>query len=113
MSDLPTFPQLIQDTKLLSEVIAQLEKDLSESNPDLISLNFENVDQLIEAVADLLWELHSRSQQSLFNLLYRIDLPENKVEETVNSEGFDWSLLAELILKRELQKVVIRRHYSE
>lgn len=113
MTDLPALPQVIQDQKLLKEVIAQLEKDLSESHPDLHSLQFTSVDDLLETVADVLWELHSRSQQNVFNLLYRIDLPESKVQETVSSDGFDWNLLAELILKRELQKVILRRHFSK
>ncbi len=113
MTNVPELSQAIQDQKLLAEVIAQLEKDLSESHPDLVQLNFANVEQLIETVADLLWELHSRSQQNLFNLLYRIDLPESKVQETVSSDGFNWNALAELILKRELQKVVLRKRFSK
>lgn len=113
MADLPALSHLLTDTKLLSEVIAQLEKDLGESHSDLESLQYSNVEDLIETVADILWELHSRSQENLFNLLYRIDLPETRVQETVNSEGFEWNVLAELILKRELQKVVLRRHYSK
>lgn len=113
MADLPALSHLLSDTKLLSEVIAQLEKDLGESQSDLESLQYSDIEDLIEAIADILWELYSRSQQSLFNLLYRIDLPESKVQETVNSEGFDWNALAKLILKRELQKVVMRRHYSQ
>ncbi|MFT5278492.1 MAG: hypothetical protein ACI9P8_000117 [Bacteroidia bacterium] len=113
MTELPNLPVLVQDSELLSEVITQLEKDLGESHPDLVSLEYSNVEDLIETVADLLWELHSRSQENLFNLLYRIDLPETKVQETINSEVFEWHGLAELILKRELQKVVLRKHFSK
>lgn len=113
MTDLPALTHVIRDTRLLSEVIAQLEKDLNESHSDLVQLKYTSVDQLIETVADLLWELHSRSQQNLFNLLYRIDLPESKVQETLSSDGFEWNALAELVLKRELQKVILRRHFSK
>lgn len=113
MTELPDFPSLPQDQKLLSEVIAQLEKDLGESYSDLEPGRFQDINYLVETVADILWEIHSKSQQNLFNLFYRIDLPEAKIQNVLTSDGFDWNALAELILKRELQKVVIRRHFSK
>ena len=112
MDHLPELTKVIQDQKLLSEVLSQIEKDLGESHANLTQLEYTDITDLIETLADILWEIHSRSKQGIFNLLYRIDLPESKVQETVSSEGFDWNLLAQLILKRELQKVILRRHFS-
>lgn len=113
MTELPDFPSLPKDQKLLSEVLAQLEKDLGESYSDLEPEQFQDINHLVEIVADILWEVHSKSQQTLFNLFYRIDLPESKIQNVLTSDGFDWNALAELILKRELQKVVLRRHFSK
>ena len=113
MTELPEFHTLPQDQKLLAEVVAQLEKDLGESHSDLEPEQFQNVAYLLETVVDILWEMHDRSQENLFNLFYRIDLPETKIQDVLTSGEFDWNALAELILKRELQKVVLRRHFSK
>jgi len=112
MVNLPELPLLVKDTKLLSEVIAQLEKDLGESYPDLVSIEFSDTEQLLETVADILYDIHERSASRFHNLLYRIDVPENCVAEYLTSSGFDWTEMARLILKRELQKVVLRQHFS-
>ena len=113
MANLPGLIELTKETELLSEVLAQLEKDLGDSHQELVSLRNSNVEQVVETIADFLWELYSRSQQNLFNLFYRIDLPEDKVQELLRSDGFEWNALAELILKRELQKVILRRRFSK
>lgn len=113
MVDLPELPQLIKDDKLLLEVIAQLEKDLGESYPDLASIEYVEVDQLITQLADILYDIHARSSSRFHNLLYRIDVPENQVQNNITSSGFDWPELARLILKRELQKVVLKRYFGK
>jgi hypothetical protein len=100
------------NSQLLSETLQQLRKDLGENWPDDHEVEEMNLPDLICLVADVLYEVNRRSQQTLFNLFYRIDLPETKVQESLNSDGFDWNALAELIFKRELQKVVLRRHFS-
>ena len=101
------------NSQLLSETLQQLKKDLGVNWPDGYELYGMNLSDLIDLVADVLYEVNRKSQQNLFNLFYRIDLPEIKVQETLSSDGFEWSRLAELILKRELQKVVLRRHFSK
>jgi hypothetical protein len=100
------------NSQLLSETLQQLRKDLGENWPDDHEPGQMVLSDLIGLVADVLYEVNRRSQQTLFNLFYRIDLPETKVQESLNSDGFDWNALAELIFKRELQKVVLRRHFS-
>jgi hypothetical protein len=116
---IPESPPLNEDlsfyannSQLLSATLQQLRKDLGENWPDDHEAKEMNLPDLICLVADVLYEVNRRSQQNLFNLFYRIDLPETKVQESLNSDGFDWNVLAELILKRELQKVVLRRHFS-
>jgi len=49
----------------------------------------------------------------LLNLLYRIDVNESKVSTIVNDTTVNSlsEAIADLIIRRELQKIVIRRHY--
>jgi len=56
--------------------------------------------------------LEEADTQQLLNLIYRIDIPEKLFKETIYSRGTDLNMLAELIVKRELQKVVLRAHYA-
>jgi hypothetical protein len=51
--------------------------------------------------------------ERFWSLLYGIDLNESKVREALFGEDVNTlQLLTDLILKRELQKVVIRNHYA-
>lgn len=101
------------NSQLLSETLQQLRKDLGENWPEDHEPEGMALSGLIDLVADVLYEVNRKSQQNLFNLFYRIDLPETKVQEMLTSDGFYWSGLAELILKRELQKVVLRKHFAK
>jgi hypothetical protein len=57
---------------------------------------------MLENQADRFW-----------NLLYSIDLDETKVKDAIfGKDTNSIQLLTDLILKRELQKVVIRNFYS-
>jgi hypothetical protein len=59
----------------------------------------------------LLWEDTRKLQQ----LLYRIDISEKRAMEALRGEPGRTppQMLTELIIKRELQKVVIRRMYKQ
>jgi hypothetical protein len=55
----------------------------------------------------------NRDIARLFSLLYRIDIDEKTIRNT--TDGHDIapaSTIAEVIIKRELQKVVLRKHYE-
>jgi hypothetical protein len=50
---------------------------------------------------------------AMFNLLYRVDVSEKQLKDGMPTPGIDPILVAELVVKRELQKVVLRKQYSQ
>lgn len=100
---------------LLQEVVAQLNKDFQLNGFDVEfsgkgeSAYQELTDQLVPVIEYML----ENQAERFWNLLYSIDLNESKVKEALFGEDTNSiQLLTDLILKRELQKVVIRHFYS-
>ena len=58
-------------------------------------------------------ELEKLSMQQVFNFLYRVDISEQQLMRGMPTPGLDLDLFSELIIKRELQKVVLRKLYSD
>lgn len=55
-----------------------------------------------------------KNKNKMYNLLYRIDISEKQIKNAFESSGRPFSeTLTELIMKRELQKVVTRKIYSQ
>ncbi len=98
------------DLEIIRDTIAQIKKDLSIFDLDIVFSGNEKTayrevkDQLIILFRDLL----TRDAEKVFNLLYRIDVSENKVKEAPSSVAFE-EYIAELVLERELLKVVMRK----
>ncbi len=100
-----------------------LEKTLDQAEKDFLSAGIElklhGGAATFESICNLLQEKLEGILQyqagALNNLLYRIDLSESKIKSLhVDKSEKPFSLLlAELILKRELQKVVIREYYKK
>lgn len=100
---------------LLQQVVAQLNKDFQLSG---FEVNFtgsdedayqELTDQLIPVIDYML----EHQTERFWSLLYGIDLNEAQVRKALFGEEADsLQRLTDLILKRELQKVVIRNHYA-
>ena len=100
---------------LLQEVVTQLNRDFQLSGfevefsgrtesayQELTRQLVPVIDYMLENQADRFW-----------NLLYSIDLDETKVKDALfGKDTNSIQLLTDLILKRELQKVVIRNFYS-
>ncbi len=80
------------------------EKDLSPS-----------YDELKRTIAEHIRHLLSSHYEYLLNLLYRIDVDEAKVAETLGSHHPNEvpDILAEMIIERQLQKVVTRQYYRQ
>lgn len=92
---------------------AQLEKDFSGEG---YSLNFTETalsyEKLYEVVFPIIDKLLNTQPYKLQQLIYRIDLPEKAYSETMQKSSEPASELTQLIIQRELLKVVIRQHYS-
>ncbi len=71
-------------------------------------------DELFEQIEPHINKLISSNQQKFMGILYRIDLSDEQIKKALKentSESFS-EILSDLIIKRELQKVVIRNHYK-
>jgi len=116
MQNLPDIKNQLSSKDLFDAFKLQLIKDFEQSNfpsgfvaalePDYISIHEKIVSELLrnEKNADF----------NLMNLLYRIDISEAQLKRYLNENKTDnyYIVIAELIIKRVLQKVVIRQYYK-
>lgn len=71
-------------------------------------------EELFEQVEPQIRKLIDTNRSKFMGILYRIDVSDEQVKKAVrdnSSESFS-EIITDLIIKRELQKVVIRNHYS-
>ena len=104
----------LKTNQYLEETLLQLEKDFLSIGINFnISKPVESYTHLLLFTKDLVEALNKQDPKRIVNLLYRIDLPEGKVQEEMKNTQLTFSeLLAELIVKRELKKVILRNYYS-
>lgn len=75
---------------------------------------FNAYEELFEQIEPHINQLIISNQQKFMSILYRIDLSDEQIKKAVtenSSEPFS-AIVSDLIIKRELQKVVIRNHYK-
>lgn len=103
-------------TDLLEKVVAQLKKDFN-----WVSLEIEfsgkketPYQELFRLVLPLVEEMLNDDYPKLLTLLYRIDIDEDFLSRQLKKMGNADTdeVITDLILKRELQKVIIRTVYS-
>lgn len=100
------------DKQILRSLVMQLNKDLASA---AIPLKFLLTVKygFVEMREKLSRELEKLSMQQVFNFLYRVDISEQQLMRGMPTPGLDLDLFSELIIKRELQKVVLRKLYSD
>lgn len=103
----------LSDKQLVRETLAQTIKDFGDLNTGFDKLSEEEIsfERLVSELSPLIAVMLDEYMEKLFNVLYKIDLPERRIREAMDSDNPSVNL-SELILKRELQKVVIRRMFS-
>jgi|SRR3954470_3756063 len=72
-------------------------------------------EELFDQILPHIDKLLSSNQQKFLGILYRIDISEEQIKKAVNnnlSEPFS-HIITDLVIKRELQKVVIRNQYKK
>jgi hypothetical protein len=72
-------------------------------------------EELFEQIEPHIHRLINANRHKFMGILYRIDLSDEQIKKAVAenaSEPFS-AIVADLIIKRELQKVIIRNHYSK
>jgi len=104
----------IQNNLFLQETAQQLEKDFL-----MIGINFDidtpvsDYKYLFSFTYHLVNALNEQNPKKVLNLLYRIDLSEEKVkEEMLKTELSFTEMLSEMIVNREIKKVLIKNYFS-
>ena len=65
--------------------------------------------QLVSFISELL----ERHPEHFQRLMYRIDIPEQKLQEILHTDFSQLSIfIAELIVKREIQKLIFRKQFG-
>ena len=112
--DLISVNAQIKANQYLAETLAQLEKDFL-----MIGVNFDiqkpvaDYKTLFSFTYNLVNSLNEQNPKLLLNLLYRIDLSEEMVQKQMQETSLSFSeILSELIVKRELYKVLLRKKIS-
>ena len=95
----------------------QLQKDFEVTGCDAEFTNElpSNFEELKGVISVQLKKLGKSSSSKLPELLYRIDINENHIKQfTKNQPAEEWeALIAELIIKRILQKIILKKTYSK
>ena len=101
----------IQNNNFLNETVSQIKKDFL-----MVGVNFDiekpvsSFNKLFIFTYNLINALNEREPKRLLNLLYRVDLSEEQVKEEMQSSELSFiELLSEMMVKRELYKVIIRK----
>jgi hypothetical protein len=108
--------QYINRLDLIKDTANQIIKDFDMFGLEIkFSGNaFNAYEELFEQIEPHINQLITSNQQKFMSILYRIDLSDEQIKKAVNensSEPFS-AIVSDLIIKRELQKVVIRNHYK-
>jgi len=104
-------------TDLLEKVVEQVKKDFDWFNFEITFTGKEGItpyQELYTQILPLIDDLLNDDYTKLMAMLYRIDIDEEflnrKLKESSNADTDE--VITDLILKRELQKVIIRQIYS-
>ena len=115
LQDIPE--QLNAQQQLARLTIEQIKKDFLTNGLEVqLQTSAEpNYNEICTALVDVLDWLFENDSHKLMQLLYRIDLPEVKLNEALGNamEQAVSETLAALIVRREAQKVIIRQFYSQ
>ncbi|MFN4233591.1 MAG: hypothetical protein ACK4IK_02165 [Bacteroidia bacterium] len=97
----------------LLKTIEQLEKDFSSEGLSIqikkSNISYKNI---IHQALPIIENLLNNDIIKLQQLIYRIDLPEKAYSDIIKKSPEPASELTQLIIQRELLKVVIRHYYS-
>lgn len=102
---------------LIKDTANQLIKDFDMFGMEIkFSGNAYNAyEELFEQIEPHIKKLIETNQSKFMGILYRIDVSDVQIKKAVNenaSESFS-AIVTDIIIKRELQKVVIRNHYKK
>jgi len=103
----------IEATSLYQDLVNQLNKDFEIIGTDINFSDTKNPQDLFDFLQEVISTLLEKHFDVFLNLLYRIDIDENKIKTIINqmAENTEQQITF-IILKREWQKVWFRKFYS-
>ncbi len=115
MEELPDLNTGISKPDLFEKFKIQLKKDFEICGLDteFISNLIPDYDLIFNLLNIEIEKINRSSSNKLNSLLYRVDISEQQIKKafTANSNVTLNEIITELIIKRELQKIIIKEHY--
>ena len=115
MKNLPEIRNQLSSKDLFDAFKMQLAKDFEQSNfpVDFVETLEPDYNIIHEKIAFELQRSRNRTDINLMQLLYRIDISEAQLKRHLDKNGVEnyFKAIAELMIKRVLQKVVIKQYY--
>lgn len=106
----------LNSAELFRAFKVQLAKDFTQSNfsADFIETLEPTYTLLLQKIAAELQGTEKRTDSTFMQLLNRIDISEAQLKRYLGESGTEnyFLVLAELIIKRVLQKVVVKQYYK-
>ena len=116
MQSLPNIKEQLNSKDLFDAFKMQLAKDFKQSNlsGDFAEALEPNYIDILERISLELQRNENRTDFNVMQLLYRVDISEAQLKRYLNENKNKnyFITIAELIIKRVLQKVVIKLHYK-
>lgn len=114
--DLNSVSEFFNRLDLIKDTANQIIKDFDMFGMEIkFSGNvYEAYEELFDQIEPHIRELIHSNQSKFMGILYRIDMSDVMVNKAVKenaSESFS-EIITDLIIRRELQKVVIRQHFK-
>lgn len=105
------------ENQSFEEIVAFVEKDflIGENDSLIPSIDLNSLEEFKKYLTEKLKFLLDEKFDTLVNILYRIDISEKKLSQLFSGDNRDSipSVLADLIIDRQLQKIRLRKLYKE
>ncbi len=114
MEDILRVNDQLSSIELFDAFKKQLAKDFEQSNFQVAFIKNLEPDyaHIHEKIVKELQRNEKRADSNLMILLYRIDISEVLLKKYLNEDENHLDTIAQLIIKRVLQKVVIKQYYK-
>jgi hypothetical protein len=107
--------ELLSRPDLLKDTLKGINKSFSEAGIDeaVAPVSLISFEELVRLLIPALEDLYFKKHHQFKLLLYRVDISEEMLQKNLKDKNQEYilSTVAELIIKRELQKAVLRQFY--
>jgi hypothetical protein len=116
VQNLPDIKLQLSRTNLFDAFKKQLAKDFQQSNfsNEFAETLEPEYDSIHSTIVQELQHSENKADLNIMNLLYRIDISEAQLKRYLSEHSNEdhFNVIAELIIKRVLKKIVIKQYYK-